>query len=245
MTITNKNTSDYLQWKFRDAVTSSALTDYNAASRVGTNWIYGDSPRITDLLKNKNNFPRVAITNMDESTFKTMGLQCTQHHDLTQVAINVYVPPNLTCEVNNVATEGHVYVSGTDAYTMLEQPVSIIGATVDGTLSAVAHSFIRGTDYELTYGLTDKITWLSGDKPDVGTTFTIAYSRRAAGANLAQIIGRDIKRLVREQWRNWYVNDKRLTDFKIVSSKPVKLDDYQQIERYEIFATFKGINLDE
>jgi len=239
------DTASYLSWKIRDAVTSGAIVDYNSAARVGTNWVYGDKPRITDLLKQKNNFPRVAITNMDESTFKPMGLQCTQHHDITQIAINIYVPPNLTCEVNNVASEGHVYVSGTAAYDLLEQPVSIIGATVDGTLSGSPHSFIRDTDYELTYGLTDKITWISGDIPDVGTTFTVGYSRKAAGANLAQIIGRDIKQLLREQWRNWYVTDKRLTDLKIISSKPVQLDEYQQIERYEIFATFKGINLDE
>ena len=240
MTITNMDTASYLSWKLR-----SGLTDYNSASRVGTHWIYSDKPRITDLLKNKHNFPRVAVTNQDESTFKSMGLQCTQHHDLTQIAINVYVPGNLTCEINNVASEGHVYVSGTSEYTLLEQPVSTIGATIDGTLSGAAHSFIKDTDYALTYGLTDKIAWLVGDIPDVGTTFTVGYSQRAAGAYLAQIIGRDIKQLIREQWRNWYANDKRLTDFKVVSSKPVEIDAYQQIERYEIFCSFKGINLDE
>lgn len=243
--INNRDTANYLQWKLRDAVTSGALKDYNAASRVGDNFIYGDTPRLTSLLKNKQNFPRVAITNMDESTFRSMGLQCTQSHDLTQVSINIYAPNNLICEINNVASEGHVYVSGTDEYTLLEQPVSIIGATIDGTLTGAPHSFVKGTDYELTFGLEDAVTWLAGDKPDVGTTFTCAYSRKGSGANLVQVIGRDIKALIREQWRNWYVTDKRLTDFKIISSKPVKLDDFSQLERYEIYVSAKGINLDE
>lgn len=232
-------------WKLRDAITSGALTDYNSSLRVGDNFIYGDTPRLTSLLANKHNWPRVAITNQDESTFRAMGLQCTQHHDLTQVAINIYAPNNLICEINNVSSEGHVYVSGTDEYALLEQPVSTIGNTIDGTLSGSPHSFDVTTDYELTYGLTDKITWLSGDKPDVGTMFTCGYARKASGANLVQIIGRDIKGLLREQWRNWYVTDKRLTDLKIVSSKPVVLDSFSQLERYEIYVTAKGIDLDE
>ena len=57
--------------------------------------------------------------------------------------------------------------------------------------------------------------------------------------------GRDIKALIREQWRAWFVTDKRLTDFKIISSKPVTLDEFTQLERYEIYVTAKGINLDE
>jgi hypothetical protein len=173
-----------------------------------------------------------------------MGLQSTQHHDLTQVAINIYAPNNLICEINNVATETHEY-DGSDSYVMDEQPVSIIGNAIDGTLTGAPHSFVKDTDYELTFGLEDKVTWLTGDKPDVGTTFTCAYSRKASGANLVQVIGRDIKALIRGQWRNWYVTDKRLTDFKIVSSKTVTLDDFTQLERYEIYVTAKGINLDE
>ena len=243
--INNKDTANYLMWKLRDAITSGNLTDYNAASRTGTNFIYGDKPLLTSLLANKQNFPRVAITNMDESTLRSMGLQCTQHHDLTQAARNIYAPNNLICEINNVATETHNYVTGTDTYTLDSQPASIIGATIDGTLTGAPHSFVKDTDYELTFGLEDKVKWLGVDEPDNGTSFTCGYSRKASGANLVQIIGRDIKALIREQWRAWFVTDKRLTDFKIISSKPVTLDEFTQLERYEIYVTAKGINLDE
>jgi hypothetical protein len=251
MTIQKISASQYISGKLRYGVHNGDLTDYNSGNRASTfgNWIYPDRPRITDLLKNKNNFPRVSIESMDQSTIRRMGMRSTAHHDLVQLAINTYSPPNLTCEVANTATEDHTYVTGTDVYALDNIPVSIIGATIDGTKAAGAWSFDRGTDYELIDndydGLYDSVSWLGADEPDNGTTFTCAYNRKASGEELCRIIAQDVNKYIRENWMSWFEADKELTYYKVVSSRPVALDDYQNINRYEIFCTFSGINLGE
>lgn len=237
--------------KLRYAVHNGDLTDYNSANRAATfgNWIFPDRPRLTSLLKNKNNFPRVSVESMDHSTLKLMGMQSTMHHDLVQLSINVYSPPNLTCEISNTATEDHVYATGTTVYEIDNIPASIIGATIDGTKGGVVWSFDRGTDYELidnNYdGLYDSVSWLGVDLPDDASTFTIAYNRKASGEELCRIIAQDINKYIRENWRLWFEADKELTNYHVVSSRPVALDEYSNVNRYEIFCTFKGINLGE
>lgn len=251
MVIENISAAQYISGKLRYGVHNGDLTDYNSSNRASTfsNWIYPDRPRVTDLLKNKSNFPRVSLETMDESTIKRLGMRSTQHHDLVQLSINVWVPPNLTCEVSNTATEDHTYVTGTDVYEIDNIPASIIGATIDGTKAAGVWSFDRGVDYQLIDndydGLYDSVEWLGVDEPDNGTTFTIAYNRKASGEELTRIIAKDIDKYIRENWITWAESDHELYYYKVTSSRPVKLDQHENINRYEIFCTFSGINIGE
>lgn len=251
MTITNISAAQYVSGKLRYAVHNSDITDYNSANRASTfaNWIYPDRPRILDLLKNKNNFPRISVESMDRSELRPLGMQCTMSHDLVQLGINIWSPPNLTCEVANTSSEDHTYTTGTSVYALDNLPISIIGATIDGTKDAGAYSFTRGIDYELIDndydGLYDSVEWLGVALPDTGTVFTTAYNRKATGEELCRIITRDVDKHIRENWRTWLAADHELKNYKVISSRPVQLDNYQNINRYEMFVTFTGINIGE
>ena len=251
MAITNISSAQYISGKLRYGVHNGDLTDYNSGNRASTfgNWIFPDRPRITDLLKNKHNFPRISVESMDHSTIKRLGMQSTQHHDLVQLSINVYSPPNLICEVSNTATEDHTYTTGTDVYEIDNLPVSIIGATIDGTKDAGVWSFDRGVDYELVDndydGLWDSVSWLGVDEPDDGTTFTCAYNRKASGEELCRIIAQDVDKYIRENWLTWAESDNELYYYKKISSRPVALDSFENVNRFEIFCTFSGINIGE
>lgn len=244
----NISAAQYISGQLRKGVHDGSLTDYNSSSRVGENFIYPDRPRILDLLKNKHNFPRISVETMDTSTIKRMGMRSTMHHDLTQLAINIWSPSNLTCEIDNIATEDHTYYTGTDIYPLDNIPVSIIGATIDGELLGAPHSFDRGIDYELVDndydGIYDSVKFLGVDEPDDDTTFTCAYNRKASGSELVRIIAKDVNDYIREGWQTWFDSDKLLSYFTVVSSRPVKLDAHENIERYEIYCTFKYITGD-
>lgn len=249
MAISNISAAQYISGRLRKGVADGDLTDYNSGNRPGNfvHWVYPDKPRIAELLKNKNQFPRVSVESMDDSTIKRLGMQSTQYHELVQLSINSWVSPNLTCEISNVATEDHTYVTGTDEYELDNLPISIIGATVDGTMSSVAHIFDRDTDYELIDadhdGFYDSISWLGADEPDNGTTFTCAYNRKAGGEELARIIVKDIHNYIKSNWLTWFEIDKALNYYKVTSSKPIKLDAYEEVYRHELFCTFQGIDI--
>ena len=251
MNITNISTSAYLSGKIRQGYHDGSLVDYNSANRPCNyvHFVYPDRPRIASLLKSKSNFPRISIESMDKSTIKPMGLQSTMSHDLVQLGINVWSPPNLTCEVSNTASEDNTFVTGTSVYSLDNVPASIIGATIDGTKDAGVWSFDRGTDYQLIDsdfdGLYDSIEWLNVDVPDDGTIFTAAYNRKASGEELTRIIAQDIDKYIRENWRIWLASDHELKNYRVISSRPVALDNFQNINRYEMFITFSGINLGE
>lgn len=251
MTIRSISTAQYISGKLRYGVHNGDLTDYNSANRTNTfsNWIYPDRPRITDLLNNKHNFPRISVESMDKSTIKWIGMGSTDHHQLVQLVINIWCPPNLTCEVLNTSSEDHVYATGTTEYEIDNIPASIIGATIDGTKDAVAFSFTRGIDYNLVDsdydGLYDSVKWLGVNLPDDATTFTCAYNRKATGAEICRIIASDVNKYIRENWLTWLASDHELKNYKLLSSRPIKLDDAQNINRYEMYMTFTGLNIGE
>lgn len=249
MSITNISAAQYVSGKLRIGVQNGDLTDYNSGSRPSnfTHWIYPDKPRLTNLLKDRNNFPRVSVEHMDENTIKRLGIGSKQYHELTQLAINVWSPPTVVCQVANVATENHTFVTGTDDYELDNLPVSILGAAIDGTMGGGAYQFDRGTDYELIDadfdGFYDSVHWLGVDEPDNGTTFTCAYNRKASGYELCRIIAKDIHNYIRENWIDWVLADQELKNYKVVSSRPVTLDENYNINRYEMYVTFTGINI--
>lgn len=249
MTIVNISPSQYISGQLRKGVMDGDLIDYNAGNRPGNfvHWIYPDKPRIAELLKNKNQFPRISVELMDDSTIKRLGMASTQYHENIQLSINIWVTPNLMCEVGNTASESNTYLSGTNIYELNNLPVSILGATIDGTLGGNVHSFDRGTDYELIDndgdGLYDSISWLGADLPDDGTAFTCAYNRRASGEELCRMIGKNIHNYIKENWLIWWQSDKFLNYYRVTSSKIIKLDSYEEIFRYEIFCNFQGIDI--
>lgn len=247
--ITNISAAQYISGKLRYGVHNGDITDYNSANRPSnySHWIYPDRPRIIDLLKNKNNFPRVSVESMDESTISRLGMGSLQYHELVQLAINVWCPPNLTCEVANVATEDNTYAIATDYYELDNIPVSIIGAAIDGTKDAGAHSFTRGIDYELVDndydGLYDSVHWLGVNEPDDGTVFTCAYNRKASGDELCRLIAKDVHNYIRENWITWVAADQELKNYRVVSSRPVAFNPTQNVNRYEMYVSFTGINI--
>ena len=249
MSITNISAAQYMSGKLRYGVYNGDLTDYNSVSRPSNfvSWIYPDRPRIVDLLNNKNNFPRISIESMDDSTIRRLGQGSTQYHELVQLAINIWCPSSVVCQVANTSSEDHIYVTGTDYYELDNLPASIIGATIDGTMTGGAHSFDRGTDYELVDnnhdGFYDGVEWLGIDEPDDGTTFTCAYNRKASGDELCRLIAKDVHNYIKEQWLTWWSDDRMLNYYKVISSKPVKLDEYTNINRYEMFVTFSGLDI--
>lgn len=251
MTISNISAAQYISGKLRLGVHNSDLTDYNSGNRASTfsNWIYPDRPRITDLLKNKHNFPRISVESMDNSTLRWLGMGSTDQHGIVQLGINVWCPQNLTCEVASTASEDHVYATGTSTYGLDNVPVSILGAAIDGTKTGGAFSFTRGSDYELIDddydGLYDSVKWLGVNIPDDATTFTCAYNRKATGAELCRIIAGDVNKYIRENWLAWLATDHELKNYKVVSSRPVKLDEMQTVNRYEMYVTFTGLNIGE
>lgn len=251
MTINNISSAQYLSGRLRKGVHDGNLTDYNSANRTSTfgNWIYPDRPRIVDLLTSKNNFPRISVESVDNSTIKRLGMRSIMYHNLVQLSLNVWVPPTLICEISNTSTEDHIYNTGTTIYEIDNLPVSILGATIDGIKDAGVWSFDRGVDYELVDndydGLWDSISWLGVDEPDDGTVFTCAYNRKASGEELCRVIAQDINEYIRENWMIWFDEDRLLTYYTVLSSKPVVLDAFENIYRYEIFCTFKYITGDK
>lgn len=236
--------------KIRQGYADGSLIDYNSAKRVGTNFCYPDFPKITSLLSNVHNFPRISITSQDTSSIGSrLGLGSLDQHQLTQLSISVWAPPNLTVEISNTATESHTYNTGTSDYQLDNLPASVIGAGIDGTKSGAPHSFTRGTDYTLVDadydGLFDSVRWSGGDTPDDSTSFTCGYSRRANGEELVRIIAQDVNKYIRRNWLTWAEADRVMYYFKIISSKPIKLDDFEQICRFETYCSFSGLNLGE
>lgn len=249
MSIENISVAQYLSGKIRQGYSDGSLVDYNSAARPSnfTHHVYPDRPRIIDLLKNKNNFPRISIELVDNSTIKRMGMRCTQHHDLVQLVLNIWSPPNLTCTISSVSGEDHTFVTGTDDYELDNLPVSITGNAIDGTMSGGAHSFVKGTDYELIDadfdGFYDSISWLGVDLPDNGTDFTVAYNRRASGAELCRIIAKDVHDYIKDNWIDWHDEDQFVNYYRVISSRPVPLDGRQNVNRYEIYCSFKGTDI--
>lgn len=249
MSITNISAAQYISGKLRYGVHNGDLIDYNSSSRPSTftHWIYPDKPRVVDLLRNKNNFPRISIESMDDSTINRLGIGSLQYHERIQLSINVWSPPTLVCQVANTSSEDHTFVTGTDDYELDNLPVSILGNAIDGTMTGGAHSFDRGTDYELIDadydGMYDSVHWLGVDEPDNGTTFTCAYNRKASGDELCRLIAKDVHNYIRTNWIDWVAADQELKNYKVVSSKPVVFDEITQINRYEMFVAFSGINI--
>jgi hypothetical protein len=69
----------------------AALTDPNAVRRaLGTNWIYPDKPRLKALSGDKNNFPRLSITEIDVGSEGDMGMAATETYDKVLLSVTAW-----------------------------------------------------------------------------------------------------------------------------------------------------------
>ena len=224
------------------------ITDYNSVNRASHfgQWIYPDRPKIMKLLNDKNNFPRISIESVSQSTLSEMGMMCPDHEEMAALRINVWSPLDLICDVKTTSGETHTYTTGTNDYTLTNLPFSTI-TLVTGTFGGIPHTFISGTDYTVKDvdgdGFTDSVEWLTGDLPDNGTNFEVSYKRIANGTELCRIISQDIHKYLRENWRLWA--EYSIWGYKKTADNPIDLDSGINIWRHEIQIQFSGINIGE
>lgn len=228
----------------------TVLTDYNSTARsaagLSSNWIYPDRPLVKNMLGEKNNFPRIGIWTLPESTLEKLAMDDTENYDLMRFQGEVVTVKKLVCTTVSTTDESHVFSTGTNDYLLSNAPVTHI-TSVTGTLSGSPYTFGLDVDYSLVDSdddmHSDTIRWLDHDKPDNGTTFYVDYERNEHGWELAHHIVRDIKKALRENWEtNTLLEGLYNPRFMM---QPVDIDEDIGIFRYQIEIQFEGINLGE
>lgn len=91
--------------------------------------------------------------------------------EYTIITGNVFVPLNRRRRVTPYRTDTITFVSGTSLYDLSRTKVKEI-TEVKGILGGLVHTFVDGTDYQLTG---DQIEWLGVDEPDDSTEFDVTF----------------------------------------------------------------------
>lgn len=225
------------------------ITDPNATARasagLSVNWIYPDRPLIKNLSANENNFPRISVTRLDIGSQGDIGIGGTETYDDVNLLINVWTIREKAQTVVSTSDESKTFLIGTDIYNLNNLPVSSI-SSVTGTLSSAAHTFVKGTDYQLVDddgdGRFDSIDWsLGGDDPDNNTAILVTYVRSLSGYALAEYLAQSAHIYLRDNWRT----DIAPTLFDYVRTRePAFIEEMDgRIERVEIQVKFDGINI--
>ena len=234
MTLMNISAAQFITGKLRQN-----LTDYNLTNRSATfgQYIYADAPMISKLLKNKNNFPRISVQNISQSTSEDMSFSCSDTEDSVNIKINVWSVRDLICEIQRTTDETHTYTSTTSTYPLTNIPTSNIISIFP---------FIKNTDFILADstgdGLYDSVEWI-GNHPVNGENFNITYTRMASAAELCRIISMDIHKYIRENWRLW--DGLPLYNYVLTANNPISFDENIGIFRQELQMSFRGINIGE
>ena len=245
MTLNNISVSQYIVGKLRKAIIDGDLTDYNANNRNGNNFIYPDSPMIQILMKNKNNFPRISIESVSQSSDHRLGQMSDSYLMRETLKITCYSVRDLICPINTVTDESHAYVTGTSEYELDSLPYSDITA-ITGTKTGVAYTFIKNTDYQVYDsdfdGMRDSVKWIA-DTPDNGTNFLVSYKRNAIGSEIVRLLSQNINEFFRKNWRLNF-SENKIFNYKLLSSNPITFEEDSGLYRWEItvqFSTFDGI----
>jgi hypothetical protein len=229
--------------QLRKAIISGDLTDYNSVSRNGDNFIYPDSPKIQILMKNKNNFPRISIEILNQSTLEDIGMGSLEQVQSVSLKIIIWSVRDLICTINTKTNESHTYTTGTSEYELDTLPYSDI-TIITGTKDAVPYTFVKNTDYTIydgdSDGIRDSVKWIA-NTPDNGTNFLVTYKRNATSSELCRIIAQDINTYLRDNWRLW--SDRKFWSYKLTNSTPVNFDENIGVSRYEITIQMEGINI--
>ena len=239
MTLNNISFAQFIVGKLRQN-----LIDYNTnrSSQFGQ-WIYGDTPKITTLMKNSLNFPRISVETLNQPTIEDIGMGCTEQLQQISLKIVVWSVRDLICPINIISDESHTYNTGTDIYGFDSLPYSDITG-ITGTFGGIPYTFIKNTDYQIYDndgdGMRDSVNWIA-DTPDDGTDFLVSYRRYATGYELCRFIAQNINIYIRDNWRNW--DERKFWNYKLVSSIPIDFDDQIGVTRHEITIHFDGINI--
>ncbi len=243
MTLENVSLSQYVSGQLRKAAVSGDLEDYNASGRTSSygNWIYPDAPLIVKLLKNKDNFPRISIESLSNSSVEEMGMQDPNQIETASLKIGIWSVRDLICVVKSTVDETIIYDELVTIYDLANLPVSEITNVNDSVTT-----FIKDTDYNLIDndgdGFYDAIEWLGEDVPIDGADFYVDYKRSASGSELVRLIAQDVNAYLRT-WRDW--SEKIVWSYKKLSGAPIPFDEQFGIFRYEMTIQFSGINIGE
>lgn len=233
MTLYNISFAQFVVGKLRQN-----LTDYNTTrSSTFGQFIYPDKPKITTLLNNKNNFPRISVETLSQPGSGEIGMGCNEHEQIVSLKITIYTVRDLICTIKNIIDETIPY-TGSDIYELLNLPLSDIVSVREGVTT-----FIKNVDYQVkdndNDGMRDSIEWLLGDRPV--TNFDVTYKRSATGAELVRIIATDINKYLRDNWKNW--SDRKFWNYQLTAANPIDFDEHIGISRYEMTVEFHGINI--
>ena len=234
MTLSNISAAQLITGKLRQN-----LTDYNSSGRSSNfgQWIYADMPMISKLLKNKNNFPRISVEAINESTLQDMGFSCTDTEDSITLKVNVWTVRDLVCEIQRTINETHTYSSTTSIYPLTNIPTSIVVGIFP---------YLKNSDYRLidsgNDGFYESIEWI-GNHPANGDDFQVTYTRNASGSELCRLISMDIHKYIRESWREW--DGLPLYNYVLTANNPIPFDESIGVFRRELQMSFRGINIGE
>ena len=243
MTLNNISLASYITGLLRQNITDP--NSVNRASQFGQ-WVYSDKPKIMKLLNDKNNFPRISCETISNNTVGDMGMECSEQLESYPLKINVWTVRDLLCDIQSTISEDHTYVSGTDIYELTNLPTSKISLVLGTLVTVPAHTFVKGTDYNLvdsdSDGFYDSIEWLGapGDKPDDGTDFYVSYQRSASADELCRFIAQEINQYLRT-WRTW--PERIVWSYRKTGGTPVDFDNEHGVYKYELTCSFEGINI--
>lgn len=240
MTLNNISVSQYLVGKLRGAIISGDLIDYNSANRTSqfSNFIFPDTPMLSKLMKNKNNFPRISIESVSQSSDYRLGQMSDSYLMRETVKITCYSVRDLICDISTTSDESILFDSLEDVYELDNLPFSNI-SMVTGLFSGIAHTFVNGTDYEKYDsdgdGFFDSIKWLGVDEPDA--TFSVNYNRKGTGAEIVRIIAQNINEFFRKNWRLGF-SENKIFNYKLLSFNPVDFEEEGGLYRFEMTVQF-------
>lgn len=245
MTLENISLAQYVSAQLRKAVYAGDLTDYNSTNRTSqfSDFIYPGPPSITELLKDKNNFPRIAIESLPSNTVEEMGMEDPAHLDIGSIKINVWSVRGLICTVKSTTDETIAYADGTSTYALANIPTSEITEVTDG----VPTTYTKGIDYQLIDndhdGFYDSIEWISGGSHPANTAdFYVDYARKATEIELVRIIMQDIHAYLRT-WRDW--SEHAVWGYNVLSNTPIPYETNRGVSRHEMVVQFNGVNIGE
>lgn len=228
--------SEFISGKLRQN-----LTDVNA-NRTAANWIYPDKPKLMEISKNVNNFPRIAVTELKPAhSLNEIGIGGTETEDEVSIAINVYAVKEHLLPVAS-DDEEFLYGGETDVELAIE-PIN--DATVVGIKDSQSYPFIKGQDYILLDnngdGRYDGIKWTgTGDVPDNATNYTVTGIRRLSGEDLTKYLAHSVHMYLRDNWREDIAPT--LYGYMRLDVNPVaELEG--TISRTELRIKFNGVNI--
>jgi len=214
------------------------IQDPNPNRQAGINWIYPDYPLIYELSKNINNFPRISVTRMTNSTVSDLGIDTTDSIDTISLLINIWCIKKQLLPVRN-GTFNLVYQDGTLIYPIPEVPISVVKRVV-----SAGHTFKQDSDFILVDydedGLYDSIMWI-GNTPAHGATFLLEVEQRLSNEDLAEYLAQEVHVYLRENWRQ-ELPKKFLWNYRKASQNTLE-DLSGKVIRTELRIDLEGVNI--